>query len=67
MAGEPNPFEESDVSQYLDEQAERINDLEVVLRAALSFVQDRHADPNDGRAVMVIAAIRGALRKRVRE
>jgi hypothetical protein len=63
MAGEPNPFEDPDVSQYCDEQVERINALEVVLRAALSFVQSRHTDPNDGHAVMVVAAMRGALRK----
>ncbi len=44
-------------------QAQRIEDLEIALRAALSFVQERHADPNDGHAVMVIAAVRGALRK----
>lgn len=63
MAGEPNPFHEPDVSQYLDKQEARINDLEVVLRAALSFVQERHTEPNDGHAIMVIAAMRGALRK----
>jgi hypothetical protein len=63
MAGEPNPFQDPDVSQYCDEQVERINALEVVLRAALSFVHNRHTDPNDGHAVMVIAAMRGALRK----
>jgi hypothetical protein len=63
MAGEPNPFHDPDVAQYCDEKAERINDLEVVLRTALSFIQNRHTDPNDGHAVMVIAAMRGALRK----
>lgn len=43
--------------------AARIEELEVALRAALSFVQGRHTDHNDGHAVMVIAAMRGALRK----
>lgn len=43
--------------------AERIEELEVALRAAVSFVQGRHTDPEDGHARMVIAAIRGALRK----
>ena len=41
----------------------RIEELEIALRAALSFVQERHTDHNDGHAQMVIAAMRGALRK----
>lgn len=41
----------------------RIDELEVALRAALSFLQDRHTDHSDGHAQMVIAAVRGALRK----
>lgn len=48
-------------------QAERIEELEVCIRAALSFVQGRHTDPNDGHAGMVIAAMRGALAKRERD
>lgn len=52
------------VSAYdYDIAARRIEDLEIALRAALSFAQERHSDPNDGHAVMVIAAMRGALRK----
>lgn len=43
-------------------QAQRIEDLEVVIRAALSFIQDRHPSHDDGHAVMVIVALRGALR-----
>ncbi len=43
--------------------ARRIEELEIAIRAALSFVQGRHADPNDGYARMVIAALRGALAK----
>jgi len=42
---------------------DRIEELEIALRAALSFVQGRHTDHNDGHAQMVIAALRGALRK----
>lgn len=41
----------------------RIEELEIALRAALSFMQERHKDLNDGHAAMVIAAVRGALRK----
>jgi hypothetical protein len=41
----------------------RIEELEIALRAALSFIQERHTDHNDGHAQMVIAAVRGALRK----
>ena len=48
-------------------QAQRIEELEIAIRAALSFVQDRHADHNDGHAQMVIAALRGALRNRERD
>lgn len=44
-------------------QAQRIEELEIALRAALSFIQGRHPDHSDGHAQMVIAAIRGALRK----
>lgn len=67
MGGEPNPFHDPDVSGYLDEKNERIEDLEICIRAALSFVQQRHTDPNDGHALMVIAAMRGALAKRERD
>ena len=42
---------------------DRIDDLESALRAALSFIQEKHADHSDRRAVMVIAAVRGALCK----
>lgn len=42
---------------------DRIEELEIALRAALSFMQERHTDHNDGHAQMVIAAVRGALRK----
>lgn len=42
---------------------DRVEELEIVIRAALSFVQGRHTDPNDGHAIMVIAAMRGALRR----
>lgn len=62
MGGEPNPFHDPDVSGYLDQKSERIEQLEVVIRAALSFIQDRHRSPEDGHAVMVTAALRGALR-----
>ena len=43
-------------------QHDRIEELEVAVRAALSFAQERHADHSDGHAQMVIAALRGALR-----
>ena len=49
--------------KMLDRQSKRIDELEIALRAALSFMQERHADHNDGHARMVIAAVRGALRK----
>lgn len=42
---------------------ERIEQLEIALRAALSFIQERHTNHGDVRAQMVIAAVRGALRK----
>jgi hypothetical protein len=45
----------------------RVDELEVAARAALSFVQERHADHSDGHAQMVIAALRGALAKRERD
>jgi hypothetical protein len=51
------------IDATLKERDGRIEDLEIALRAALSFVQGRHTDPNDGHAVMVIAAMRGALAK----
>jgi hypothetical protein len=44
--------------------AARIGEMEICIRAALSFLQERHTDPNDGHALMVIAALRGALAKR---
>ena len=47
----------------LNQACGRIEELEIALRAALSFVQGRHPDHSDGHAQMVIAAIRGALRK----
>lgn len=51
----------------IEKREARIEELEVALRAALSFVQERHPDHSDGHAQMVIAAIRGALRKRERD
>lgn len=63
MGGEPNPFHDPEVSGYLDEKNARIEELEIALRAALSFMQGRHTDHSDGHAQMVIAAVRGALRK----
>lgn len=50
-------------SAIINAACDRIEGLEIAMRAALSFVQERHTDPNDGHAVMVIAAMRGALRK----
>lgn len=43
-------------------QAERIDDLECAVRAALSFIQGRYPDHSDGHAQMVIMALRGVLR-----
>lgn len=40
----------------------RIAELECAVRAALSFVQERHTDHSDGHAQMVAMALRGALR-----
>jgi len=51
------------LEDVLGERDARIEELEIAIRAALSFVQGRHADPNDGHARMVIAALRGALAK----
>lgn len=48
-------------------KAQRIEELEIAVRAALSFVQGRHTDHNDGHAQTVIAALRGALAKRERD
>lgn len=45
-------------------QADVIEGLEVAIRAALSFVQERFSDQgtySDGRAQMVAMALRGAL------
>lgn len=53
--------------KLLKAACDRIEELEVALRAALSFVQERHTDHNDGHAQMVIAALRGALRNRERD
>ncbi len=64
MSGESNLFDDPDVAAYLDELHARVEQLEIAIRAALSFVQGRHADTNDGHAQMVIAALRGALAKR---
>lgn len=36
MAGEPNPFDDPDVSGYLDEQIERIDKLERALRGIIA-------------------------------
>jgi hypothetical protein len=33
MAGEPNPFLDPDVSDYLDEKCARINELEAAIKA----------------------------------
>ena len=45
----------------------RVEELEIAVRAALSFVQGRHTDQTDGHAQMVIAALRGALRNSERD
>lgn len=45
----------------------RIEELEIAVRAGLSFVQGRFPDHSDGHAVMIIAALRGALRDSKRE
>lgn len=44
-------------------QAQRIEELEIALRAALSYIQNQPCSQGNGHAEMVIAAIRGALRK----
>ncbi len=49
--------------RMINAACDRIEELEIALRAALSFVQQRHTDHDDGHAQMVIAAMRGALRK----
>lgn len=41
----------------------RIEQLEIVLRAALSYIQERHSACEDRRTDDVIAAVRAALRK----
>ena len=66
MSGEPRS------SSDPDERAARIEELEIAVRAALSFMQQRYdndgrysvgwAEIQDGHAKMVIAALRGALR-----
>ena len=46
-------------------QATRIEELEIAVRAALSFVQGHHQVDGkftDGHAEMVVSALRGALR-----
>lgn len=45
------------------EWAERAEALEVCVHAALSFMDERHNDPNDGHSIMLKAALRGALAK----
>lgn len=54
--------ERKGMSRYCDYLEQRVEDLEIVIRAALSFIQERHSSHDDGHAVMVIAALRGALR-----
>lgn len=53
--------------RLIKQACDRIEELEVAVRAALSFVQERHPSHDDGHAVMVIAALRGALRSRARD
>jgi hypothetical protein len=55
------------MSRYCDHLERRVEDLEVCIRAALSFMQERFPDHSDGHAVMVIAAMRGALRTKLPE
>lgn len=62
MGGEPNLYTDADLDCILADKAGRVEELEVAVRAALSFMQDRHASGDDGHAQMVIAALRGALR-----
>jgi hypothetical protein len=45
--------------------AERIEELEIVVRAALSYLQNQPKD--DGHAELLVCALRGALAKRARD
>lgn len=55
------------MGEQIGEAEKRIEGLEIVVRAALSFVQERHPDHDDGHARMVIMALRGALAERERD
>lgn len=56
-------YEAHEAAEACELMSARIEQLEIALRAALSFIQERHADHSDARARMVITAVRGALRK----
>ena len=60
-------FERNRAQDACQQMGERIEELEIAIRASLSFVQERHTDHSDGHAQMVIAALRGALAKRDRD
>lgn len=49
--------------RLLDDAAERIEDLEMLVRATILFMEEGHTDENDGYATLVLAALRGALKE----
>lgn len=49
-------------ARMLGAACDRIEELEMAVRAALSFVQERHPNHSDGHAQLVVMALRGALR-----
>lgn len=59
VQGVPDRWHEAEAAKR------RIEELEIAIRAALSFIQERHCDNgtySDGHAEMVAMALRGALK-----
>lgn len=56
-----------ELMQEAIEYRERIEELEVAVRAALSYIQNQPGSQGYGHAEMMIAALRGALAKRERD
>ena len=49
--------------KLIRQACDRIEELEVAVRAALSYIQNQPVSHGNGHAEMIIAALRGALRK----
>lgn len=54
-------------ARLIRQACDRIEELEIAVRAALSYIQNQPVSHGNGHAEMVIAALRGALRNGQKE